>query len=123
MNIVTGCSCSQCGTTRLKAPGPCSVCGDTRRTFNAEINESIGVTATLTTGIRRGEQSWAYFYMVAALLVGIALAVISVFDAPGWARAIAMLCVAIIIIVAIADCAAIHNLLLRIKSAYEDRIR
>lgn len=123
MNIVTGITCSNCGVARPEEPGPCRRCGDSRRTFAAAIHEQVRVAAAMTTATTRGPQTWAYIYMVAGLLLTIAIAVVSVLDIPGWAKAIAIVCVAIILLVALADSGRVHNWLLRVKRAYEDKAR
>jgi hypothetical protein len=84
----------------------------------------VKVTAgEVNLGVRRAPQSWAYFYMVLGLILAVALTVISVLEIPGWAKAIAIVCVAIMIVVAVIDSKHIHNWLLRLKSAYEDKVR
>jgi hypothetical protein len=87
------------------------------------MSAEVKVTASMSAGVRRGPQSWAYFYMVGAVLLAIGLAIISLFPVPWWARAIYMLCFATFVIVAIADSRRVHELLLRIKKAYEDKLR
>jgi hypothetical protein len=74
-------------------------------------------------GIKRGPQSWAYFYMVLALILGIAIAIISVLDIPGLAKAVVIGAVSIAIIVIIIADRRVQNLLLRFKSSYEDKVR
>lgn len=61
--------------------------------------------------------------MVIGLLIAIATTMISVLDFPGWARAIVIPCVAIIIIVVLVDNGGVQNFLLRIKRTYEDKAR
>ena len=123
MNVVTGITCSNCGAARPEKPGPCRNCGDTRRTFAAEINAEVRAVANLSAQTTRGPQTWAYVYMVTALLLTVALAVLGVLDIPGWARAVAMICVAVFIVVALFNNGSVHNVLLRIKRAYEDKPR
>lgn len=123
MDVVDGCYCSNCGAARPEEPGPCALCGDTRRSFHANISAEVKVTASMSAGVRRGPQSWAYFYMVGAVLLAIGLAIIALLPVPWWARVIWMLCFAIFVIVAIADSRRVHELLLSIKAAYEDKLR
>lgn len=92
----------------------------------ASINCEARATASFDAKVKRGPESWAYFYMVGGVLLAVALTVISVLDAPGWARAIWILCAAALIIAAIAaiaDSARVHSLLLRIKRSYENKFR
>jgi hypothetical protein len=61
--------------------------------------------------------------MVGAVALAIGLAVIALLPLPWWARVIYTLCFAIFVIVAIADSRRVHELLLSIKRAYEDKVR
>lgn len=89
----------------------------------ASVHCEVKVTASAEAKVRRGPQSWAYFYMVGGVILAVVLTAISVLDIPGWVRAIYIVCVAAIIIVAIADSNRLHELLLRVKRAYEDKFR
>lgn len=77
----------------------------------------------MDAGVKRGPQSWAYIYMVLALILGIAIAIISVLDIPGLAKAIVIGAVSIAIIVIIIADRRVQNSLLRLKGAYEDKVR
>ncbi|MGN6357456.1 MAG: hypothetical protein ACTHLU_08260 [Novosphingobium sp.] len=88
------------------------------------ITEKVSASVSVSAGVKRGQESWGYFYMVGGVVLAVVLTAISVLDGiPGWARAIAIVCVAIIIIVAFADSGRLHNLLLRLKRIYEDKER
>lgn len=118
------CICGGCGAARPETPGPCPSCGDTRRKLGVTITEKVSASVSVSAGVKRGQESWGYFYMVGGVVLAVVLTAISVLDGiPGWARAIAIVCVAIIIIVAFADSGRLHNLLLRLKRAYEDKER
>ena len=123
MNVITGITCSNCGAHRPEDPGACANCGDTRRTFHDEIKEGIVASDSFGVAIRRGPQSWAYIRMVAGLLLGITLAVVGVLDIPGGTRAIAMICLSVIIITTLLYSETLHDLLLRHKASYEDKSR
>lgn len=124
MTVVTGIACSNCGASLPKRRRPCRKCGDTRRTIAAEINATVTATATMSAATKRGPESWAYFNMIAGILLTIVLGVIAVLDGiPGWYRALMMVVVASVILVALADNGAVHNLLLRLKRFYEDKWR
>jgi hypothetical protein len=123
MNVVTGITCSNCGASLPKRRRPCRKCGDTRRTFAAAINETVTATATISAATKRGPETWGYIYIVAGVLLAIMLAVVGVLDVPGWAKAVTMICLSIIILVGLLDSTTAHNLLLRLKSSYEDKWR
>jgi hypothetical protein len=124
MNEETDCKCSGCGANRPEAPGPCSNCGDTRRTFGVEINATAAVLPSISTIVRRGPVAWAYINMVVGILIAISLAVISTIDViPWWARVVAMFCIPMMIIATFADTAKVHNGLMWVRRSYEDKDR
>ena len=120
---VDGCTCVGCGQTRPEEQGPCPACGDTRRSLSVSAHATVTATATAEAGVRRGQHSWSYFYMIGGTILAIALTIVSVLDIPGWAKAITILCVSAIILTAIADSDRFHNWLIKLKGAYEDRVR
>ena len=120
---VDECICAGCGQPRPEEQGPCVACGDTRRILAVSAHATVTATATVSTGVKRGQQRWAYFYMIGGIVLAVALTVISVFEFTGSAKAITILVVSVIILTAFADSGRLHNWLLRLKASYEDRMR
>ena len=120
---VDACTCAGCGQPRPEEQGPCAACGDTRRVLAVSAHATVTATATVSAGVKRGPPSWTYFYMIGGIVLAVALTVISVLDFTGWAKAITILVVSVIILTAFADSGRLHNGLLRLKASYEYRMR
>lgn len=124
MNIVDRCICRGCGATRPEAPGPCPACADTRRIISASISCEVKMTPSLAKlGIKRGPQSWAYFYVILSVLLTFVGGIVGFLGGPGWAKAIVFGSLFIAVVIVILNDRRVHNLLLRFKSAYEDKVR
>lgn len=77
----------------------------------------------MSAGVKRGPESWNYFYLVMGVLLAFLGGIVGFMDGPGWAKAIVFASIFIAIVVVILGDRRVHNLLLRFKSSYEDKVR
>jgi hypothetical protein len=115
--------CSSCGASQPAERVPCGSCGDTRRTFHETITETVHASVTFEAGVRRGPESWNYFYMVGGVALAILLAIIPVLDIPWWARVIYLVCAAVFVVGVIISSGWLHNMLIGLKNRYEGKFR
>lgn len=113
-------TCSDCG---MELPDgsrdPCPRCGSTRRTFEVSIHEQARAVTTASIEVKRGPESWGWFYLVLGFALQIEATLIAMLPLQWWGNVLIAIAMFVLTFCLFLGSHRFQDVMVRVKNRIE----